>query len=797
MVMANVITNEKLILLDSLRDSFRHAKRIKFIVSFVMESGVRLILPDLQAALRRGAEVEILTSRYLNITEPSALYLLQDQLGGAADIRIFACNTVAFHPKTYIFMGSDGGEVYVGSSNLSASALVTGVEWNYCLRSTDAPQDYERFISHFDSLFSHSQPLTDEWLKEYSLVWRRPRLGLERAPGPKVPEVEIHPRGPQIEALHYLDRSRAEGFKRGMVVMATGTGKTYLSAFDSKDFRRVLFVAHREEILRQARESFDNVAPGKSKGWFNADAKSTEADIIFASIQTLSQEQYLNPSYFSPDYFDYMVVDEFHHVAAESYQRVVNYFQPRFMLGMTATPFRMDNQDIFQFCEDNVVYEINLQEAINKDYLVPFHYYGIYDDATDYSLIDFANGRYVGEQLERALSTAPRAELILKYYREHKLERALAFCSGINHANYMAEMFKRHGVPSAAVHSGRGPLVMERQAAVAALRNRDIEIIFSVDQFNEGVDIPEIDLVLFLRPTESYTIFLQQLGRGLRKYDGKDAVTVLDFIGNYRKAHLIPLILTGRNPENEKERVYKMRDLAGTVAEGCTLNFDMRLVDVFEELRRRDPLPERLQTEYFRLKAELGRRPLRIDVHTGSDISSREFLRPRHLRPERGYLQFLASIGELDPEEEKWLDTDLEAFLLDLETTAMSKLYKIPTIRAFIHEDALRPHVSSEEVGRSMQAFYQDPRLYVDMQDKSSRGYEEWPLTKWVSLAERNPINFLDKSSPFFEYDQINKNLRLAPAIFHGQSLAFVQHVEDILQYRQRQKVARLYKRRS
>lgn len=794
--MGNVITNEKLVLLDNLRDSVRHAARIKFIVSFVMESGVRLILPDLKAALRRGAEVEILTSRYLNITEPSALYLLKDQLGNAADIRIFASNTVAFHPKTYIFMGSGGGEVYVGSSNLSASALVAGVEWNYRVRSAEARGDFERFVFHFDNLFAQSQPLTDAWLKEYSLIWRRPRLAVDQAPLPQILEKEVHPRGPQIEALHYLERSRAEGFKRGMVVMATGTGKTYLSAFDSEDFRRVLFVAHREEILRQAGESYANVVPGKSKGWFNADDKSTEADIIFASIQTLSQEQYLNPSYFPPDYFDYVVVDEFHHVAADSYQRVVNYFQPRFMLGMTATPYRMDNQDIFQFCEDNVVYEINLQEAINKDYLAPFHYYGIYDDATDYSQIDFANGRYVGEQLERALSTAPRAELILKHYHEHRLKRALAFCSGIKHANYMAETFNRHGVPSAAVHSGRGPLVTERKAAVEALRNGEVEILFSVDQFNEGVDIPEIDLVLFLRPTESYTIFLQQLGRGLRKYEGKDGVTVLDFIGNYRKAHLIPLILTGKNPEDEKDRVYKMRDLAGAVAEGCTLNFDMRLVDVFEELRKRDPLPERLKTEYFRLRAELGRRPLRLDVHAGSDIATREFLRPRHL-PQRGYLRFLAEIGELNSEEEKWLGSDLEAFLLDLETTAMTKLYKIPTIQAFIAADGLRPHISSEEAGRSLRAFYRDPRLDVDMRDKSSKGYRDWPLTKWVSLAERNPINFLDKSSPFFEYDQINKNLRLAPAVVQGQSRGLIAHMEDILQYRKRQKVARLYKQRT
>lgn len=338
---------------------------------------------------------------------------------------------------------------------------------------------------------------------------------------------------------------------------------------------------------------------------------------------------------------------------------------------------------------------------------------------------------------------------------------------------------------------------MERQAAVNALRNKDIDVIFSVDQFNEGVDIPEVDLVMFLRPTESYTIFLQQLGRGLRKFNGKESLTVLDFIGNYRRAHLMPLIITGKNPQDEQEFSYKIRDLSEMVAEGCTVNFDMRLLDVFEEMRKHDPLPERMKSDYFRLKADLGRRPLRIDIHTGSDIPSREFLRPRFLSPQKGYVRFLADLGELRSEEERWLGTDLEAFLLDLETTIMTKLYKIPTIRSFIQGQRLQATVSSTEIGRTMQSFYEDERFHVDMQDKSSKDHREWSLDKWVQLAERNPIRFLDQSSGFFEYDQINRNLRLAPTIFEQQSPALIEHIDDILRYRERLKVARLYKSRA
>lgn len=795
--MRNVITNHQVTLLSSLQESFARADEIKIVVSFVLESGVRLLLPDLQRALERGVPVQILTSRYLNITEPSALYLLRDGLFGRADIRIFECGSVAFHPKTYIFTGRGRGEVYVGSSNISRSGLVDGIEWSYRLLEQVEPEDYREFIRNFDRLFAQARPLDEEWLKEYSLSWKRPRW-LGRSVQPEVEELPgPYPRGAQIEALHYLERSRSEGFRRGTVVMATGVGKTYLAAFDSARFRRVLFVAHRGEILRQAWDTFGRVSPAKSRGWFTAECKDTQAEVIFASVQTLSQEQYLHHAYFPPDCFDYIVIDEFHHVAAQSYQRIVHYFRPRFLLGLTATPFRMDNQDIFAFCEDNVVYEINLQEAINKDYLVPFHYYGIYDYTTDYTQIPWANGRYAVDELDRALSIASRGDLVLKHYLKHRSQRALGFCSGINHANFMAAYFRAHNIAAAAVHSGRGPFVMERKAAVAALRTRDIEVIFAVDQFNEGVDIPEVDLVMFLRPTESYTVFLQQLGRGLRKAEGKEFLTVLDFIGNYKRAHLIPLILTGRNPQSEREPLYRVRDLSQALAEGCVVNFDLRLLDVFEEMRRHDPLPERLKTEYFRLKADLGRRPLRLDLHVGSDIDSREYLRPRHLQPHKGYLRFLADLGELTPEEESWLGTAVEEFLLDLETTSMSKLYKIPTILAFIRDEHLAAAVVSRDIGRALQRYYQDPRFHVDMQDRSSRGFQDWPLERWTRLAEINPIKFLDKSSPFFQFDQINRQLLLAPVIVERQSPRLIEHMLDILRYRERRMVARLYKRHS
>lgn len=659
-------------MLAALQTSFREAVEIKLVVSFIMESGVRLLLPDLQLAASRGVPIRILTSRYLGITEPSALYMLRDALGDGLALRVYEQDGIAFHPKSYILSHADGGEVFVGSSNLSQSALLTGVEWNYRVTSREAAADVQLFEEHFQRLFAQAVVVNDDWLKDYSLSWQRPRWlrsGPERTE-PEGPE----PRGPQIEALHYLKRTRKEGFQRGLVAMATGTGKTFLAAFDSLPYGRILFVAHREEILRQAAASFSVVRPHHSLGFFHGQEKDNKAQLVFASIQTLGQEQCLRPQWFAPDHFDYIVIDEFHHVAAASYRHLVAYFQPKFLLGLTATPFRMDNQDIFQFCDDNIVYEMDVREAIAKDYLAPFHYYGIYDDVTNYNTIDYRAGQYVQWQLETALSQPRRHALIWKHYQRHRGQRALAFCSGIQHANSVAAFFAEKGVRARAVHSGDGPHVLERQQAVAGLQDGELEMLVTVDQFNEGVDIPDIDVILFLRPTQSYTVFLQQLGRGLRKAPNKDKVTVLDFIGNYRQAHLLPLLLTGHRPDETHGvmyQPYKIEDLADQLAEGCRMHWDLALLDVFAEMQKRDPLRERLRTEYWRLKERLGRRPLRLDVFEGSDFDSREFMEPRHVGSQKGYLRFLADVGDLLPEEASWLDGALEDFLRDLEKTHM------------------------------------------------------------------------------------------------------------------------------
>lgn len=284
----------------------------------------------------------------------------------------------------------------------------------------------------------------------------------------------------------------------------------------------MLFVAHREEILKQAAISFANVRQSDDYGFFYGKQKDTDKSVIFASVATLGRSEYLTAEYFAPDYFDYIVIDEFHHAVTDQYRQIVGYFKPSFLLGLTATPERMDSKNIYEICDYNVPYEISLKDAINREILVPFHYYGVYDE-TDYTGLRVVKGRYFEEGLNRVYTdNVGRYDLIYKHYMKYRSKRALGFCCSRRHAEDMARDFCKRGIPSVAVYSNAdGEFSEDRSRAIDQLKNQEIKVIFSVDMFNEGVDIASLDMVMFLRPTESPIVFLQQLGRGRRTYQGK------------------------------------------------------------------------------------------------------------------------------------------------------------------------------------------------------------------------------------------------------------------------------------
>ena len=556
-------------LLDALKREFEACSVARIAVAFVMESGLDLLEGAALAALLRGAEIRFLATDYLEVTEPSALKRLLSW-HGKLHPRVFSNRQRSFHPKAYMFERFDGsGRAFIGSANLSRMGLMEGVEWTWTVLDIDAGYPMHELSTRFDELFEapDTLALSPSWIDHYAA--RRgdaqARLGqFASGPAPREPPrreriadgIEygtgdgISPRPVQQLALDELHKLRLDGQTKALVVAATGLGKTVLAAFDARGFNRVLFVAHRQELLNQAQAAFSLIHPRRTSGMAVAGRLELDQDMVFASVQTLTQPATLSHPALAA--FDYVVIDEFHHAAADSYRQLLDHLHPRFLLGLTATPFRGDNRDLLELCGGNLAYQVGLFEAIAFGWLSPFHYYGV-ADVVQYTpeLLDRQRSGYDSARLTPRFNTAERADLAVRHYTRHAGSAALGFCVSIEHAAFMATQFSAAGIPSAAVHSGTDSI--DRSSAIAQLSCGALRVLFTVDLFNEGVDIPAVDLVMFLRPTESITVFLQQLGRGLRLHPGKRYLTVLDFIGNYRNAHYKLPLLIGRDQAQDQD----------------------------------------------------------------------------------------------------------------------------------------------------------------------------------------------------------------------------------------------------
>ena len=839
----NCVTGDCDHLYNRLKELILKANKIDIIVAFLMESGVRLLEEDFKEAVDRGTALRILCGNYLNITQPQALYLLKDSLGDKIDLRFYNVPNKSFHPKAYIFEYEGDSEIFVGSSNISRSALTSGIEWNYRICSKTSPEDYSYFKKTFEELFlNHSIVVDDNEMRKYSKMWKRPKIfeDLERVENGVEEDADIkhskaaepetryvintiedvdqfkiieypRPIGAQIEALYELKKSRLDGWDKGIVVAATGIGKTFLAAFDSKEFDKILFIAHREEILSQAERTFKCVRPEAATGYFTGERKDKDSDVLFATIQTIGRKEHLNDKNFARDEFDYIVADEFHHAVADGYTNIIEYFRPKFLLGLTATPERLDSKDVFALCDYNLVYEVRLKEAINKGWLTPFRYYGIYDE-TDYSHIVFKNGKYDEKQLEQVLNINKRAELILWNYIKYNSGRALGFCSSRRHAVFMAKYFVEHGIKACAVISGNASeygcssndnqeslYIMDRKEAIEKLKKSDIKIIFSVDMFNEGLDVPEIDMVMFLRPTESPTVFLQQLGRGLRKKGKKRYLNVLDFIGNYKKANLIPFFLMGDVKDlGKRSNIARLPD-EEEYPEGCYVNFDFRLIDIFKRMAdEQKDIFEKVKDEYFRIKDDIAAKPLRLSMYTYMDEGIYSSIRSKKdINIFKDYLSFLNKIGELSEHEKELIGTNAHEFLKEIENTGMAKLYKMPLLLAFYNNGKMRIAIDEENIYQSFKEFYSHGSNAVDLlKDISTQSYKNWGKKEYVNLARRNPIHFLTQSSPEFFYEE-NNHFCLTPALErYVNNAGFISHFKDIIDYRTRKFYKERYEKR-
>ncbi len=673
--------------------------------------------------------------------------------------------------------------------------MTFGIEWNYRFSSLNDKKNFSLFYDTFVELFeNHSIVIDDDELIRYSKNWHKPAVSkdlakydnLEEDDDTKV-EILFQPRGAQIEALYALEDSRSEGATKGLVQAATGVGKTYLAAFDSAKYERVLFVAHREEILKQAAISFKNVRHSDDYGFFYGKQKDTDKAVIFASVATLGRNEYLTEDFFAPDYFDYVIIDEFHHAVNEQYQRIVKYFKPQFLLGLTATPERMDGKNIYEICDYNVPYVISLKEAINKGMLVPFHYYGIYDE-TDYSSLHLVKGRYDEKELnETYIGNIKRYDLIYKYYMKYRSKRALGFCCSRQHAEEMAKEFCKRGIEAVAVYSNAdGAFSEDRDKAIEKLKKQEIKMIFSVDMFNEGIDIAALDMVMFLRPTESPIVFLQQLGRGLRISKGKEYLNVLDFIGNYEKAGRAPLLLSGGKDLGDKSAC-NYADIE--YPDDCIVDFDMRLIDLFKELEKKSlSVKERIKQEFYRVKELLdGKVPSRIELFTYMEDDIYQYcMKHAKENPFRRYMEFLNELHELSVDEEVVYSGIGREFLSLIETTDMQKVYKMPILYSFYNDGDIRLAVKDEDVLAAWKTFFDNGTNWKDFAaDISYTDYKAMTDKQHLSKAKSMPIKFLKASGKgfFIEKDGYAIAIRddLEEIIRND---AFKKHMKDILEYR-------------
>ncbi len=660
--------------LDRIKESFLKCKAFYLSVSFIKKAGLILIEKEIEESLKRGVKGKIITSTYQNFTDIESLNTFLRWMEKYPNFEVhldFSCfGDNGFHSKGYLFEYEDNYEVIIGSSNITRFALVKNIEWNISLINKTKSESHIDAINDFEYLWNKTYLLNEKLIKEYSLILE---YSIERWDMDYVSpsKMDIKPNKMQQKALKELRRNRDLGVKKCLIVSATGSGKTYLAAFDARNFdsRRLLYIVHRENILIDAKNTFEKIFKNsKTLGFFTGNKQDLDADFIFATNSMLARHL----DYFSKDEFDYICYDEVHHIVADTGSKIFQYFDPEFILGLTATPERMDNKDVLGYFDSNVPYELRLGDAIRNDLVVPFHYYGIRDELLDY-------GNKDNDKISHSIASQNNIEFIKKeiekYRKKGEKLKCIAFCVTKNHSRLMKDAFNNAGFKTESLTSDDS--IEYRKCIIDKLQNEydDLEIITTVDILNEGIDIPSINMVLFLRPTESSTIFLQQLGRGLRKFENKEYLTVLDFIGNdYKRSSYIALALGSLGKTTYLEKAY----LKGLI----TSNFnklDIPGVEIhIDELSKKEFInyldkvnfnkKELLKKDYINFKNYLGKTPSHMD-YLESEIapSLDRFLRSKINTRSISYYNFLNAINENETysfnEEEAKFIYNVESFL--------------------------------------------------------------------------------------------------------------------------------------
>ena len=612
-------------LLVELLQELQTCKRFYFAIAFITQSGLICLKEYLKLLQEKNITGDILTTDYLYFNQPKALQELQQYPN--LNIRIYIKEN--FHIKGYIFEQNDYYTLIVGSNNLTQTALKSNKEWSLKINSLANGALINNTLSQFQQMWQEAMPLTDIWLKQYADKYHSlQKLKRQFATAQEnISTNDITPNKMQQEALKALAKLQQDNKQKALLISATGTGKTYLSAFAVKKAnpKRLLFLAHREQILKQACKTFAKIIPDIQYGILSANHKDFHKPYLFSTINMLSKEE--NLTQFAPTHFDYIIIDETHRAGASSYLKILNYFQPQFLLGMTATPERTDGFDIYQLFDHNIAYEIRLNQAMQENLLCPFHYFGITDITVD-------NQEINDNSTFNDLTTDARVTHIINQSQYYGFSgerlRGLIFCSQIEEAQILSQKFNERGFNTISL-SGKDSQET-RTNAIHKLEQKErstgLDYIFTVDIMNEGIDIPAINQIIMLRPTKSSIIFVQQLGRGLRKYPQKDYVVILDFIGNYQNNFMIPIALSGDTSYNKDNIRHYVAEGNRFIFGASTIHFDkiarQKIYQAIDSAKLSDTAL--LKNEYLQLKQKLGKIPSIFDFSQFSSIDILKFL---------------------------------------------------------------------------------------------------------------------------------------------------------------------------
>lgn len=627
-------------LLSTLDEELLSCDEFSMSVAFITMGGITPLLQTLKELENRGIKGRILTTDYLTFSEPKALDIL-DGLNNI-ELRLYRSDKdIGFHTKGYIFRKDELFHIIIGSSNMTQKALTVNQEWNTKIVSTEQGEMAEQITQEFESLWNSRETvpydlIADDYKTRFDVV-KKQRDTVSKEDIVSLDAYKLEPNAMQVGFIKNLKQIAERGADKGLLISATGTGKTYASAFGIRDALqpsgKVLFIVHRREILKQALKSYKKVFGSSVKmALLTGNDKDYEeienADFVFAMINMMSKDEVMHR--FRKDEFSVLCLDEVHHGTAPSYQKIMNYFTPDFMLGMTATPDRTDNGNVYELFDHNIIYEIRLQQALEYDLLCPFHYFGIKDIAfdDDVSADDMIKKIEQGDlSVFNLLTRDERVKYVMEQTKFYGYSgdrvKGIMFCSSVKEAIALSQKFNEQGLRTIALTGMNNS--DERLDAIDRLTSDDrddyLEYILTVDIFNEGVDIPEINQVVMLRPTESAIVFVQQLGRGLRKAEDKEYVVIIDFIGNYNNNFLIPIALSGDRTYNKDNMRKYLMEGSKVIPGASTMHFDeISKKKIFEAIDRAKTKSEFLKEKYFNLKNKLGRVPTAEEFYKYGEI---------------------------------------------------------------------------------------------------------------------------------------------------------------------------------